>query len=405
MKINRRWFLVAAAVQVMVGIGIGRIGVPAATPAVTTMRVPDNGIQPQVATDSRGTVHLIYYKGEPGAGDIFYVRSTDGGATWSRPLRVNSQRGSAIATGNIRGAQLAIGKDNRVHVAWNGSGQALPKGVPNPFLPADSPYRAGSPMLYTRLNDAGTGFEPQRNLMQFTYGLDGGGTVAADNAGHVYVAWHSAAGMVKGEAARRLYVARSDDDGQTFTREAPAWDRLTGACGCCGVKAFTDSKGTVYIIYRAATENVDRDMYVLTSKDHGATFAGQMVDRWKVDTCPMSSESFTESATGVRTAWETRGQVRSALIEPVALQAAPPASAPGDGNGRKYPVLASNANGEYIFAWTEGMGWDRGGAVAWQVYDAQGQPIPGAAGRRDGVPKWSMVAAFARPDGGFTVVY
>src|SRR4051812_33709529 len=121
MRLNRRWFLVAAATLLMVGVGIGRIAVPAATPAVTTMRVPDNGIQPQVATDSRGTVHMIYYKGEPGAGDIFYVRSTDGGATWSRPIRVNSQRGSAIAAGTIRGAQLAIGKDNRVHVAWNGS--------------------------------------------------------------------------------------------------------------------------------------------------------------------------------------------------------------------------------------------------------------------------------------------
>ena len=42
-------------------------------------------------------------------------------------------------------------------------------------------------MLYTRLNDQGTAFEPQRNLMLRTFGLDGGGTVAADAAGNVYV--------------------------------------------------------------------------------------------------------------------------------------------------------------------------------------------------------------------------
>jgi DNA-binding beta-propeller fold protein YncE len=43
-------------------------------------------------------------------------------------------------------------------------------------------------MLYARLDDAGTAFEPQRNLIQVAAGLDGGGSVAADQAGNVYVA-------------------------------------------------------------------------------------------------------------------------------------------------------------------------------------------------------------------------
>jgi hypothetical protein len=40
---------------------------------VTLIRTPDGGIQPQAAVDSQGTTHLIYYKGDAGAGDIFYV--------------------------------------------------------------------------------------------------------------------------------------------------------------------------------------------------------------------------------------------------------------------------------------------------------------------------------------------
>ena len=35
-------------------------------------------------------------------------------------------------------------------------------------------------MLYTRLNDTGDAFEPQRNVIQKRVGLDGGGSVAAD---------------------------------------------------------------------------------------------------------------------------------------------------------------------------------------------------------------------------------
>src|SRR5229473_8677143 len=95
---------------------------------VTLARVPEGGIQPQVMVDSKGVIHLVYYKGDPGHGDLYYVCSRDNGASFSAPLRVNSVEGSAVAAGNIRGARLAIGKNARVHVAWNGSHAAGPAG-------------------------------------------------------------------------------------------------------------------------------------------------------------------------------------------------------------------------------------------------------------------------------------
>ena len=72
-------------------------------------RVPNGGIQPQVAVDDIGTLHLVYYTGDAHHGDLFYARSNDGGASFSSPVRVN-EGGSAIAAGTIRGAQLALGK-------------------------------------------------------------------------------------------------------------------------------------------------------------------------------------------------------------------------------------------------------------------------------------------------------
>ena len=76
-------------------------------------------------------------------------------------------------------------------------------------------------MLYSRLDDTGKAFEPQRNLMTQTYQLDGGGTVAADDQGNVYVAWHGPrfdpnATAPPGEANRQVWLARSTDDGKTF---------------------------------------------------------------------------------------------------------------------------------------------------------------------------------------------
>src|SRR5262249_36566539 len=136
-------------------------------------RVPEGGIQPQAVVDRQGVLHLIYLNGSPGESDIFYLRRAPGEKSFSKPLRVNSQPGSAIAIGTIRGAHIAVGKDGRVHVAWNGNSKALPQGPNN-----------GTPMLYARLDDSGQAFEEQRNLMQHTFVHDGGGSVAADDQGN-----------------------------------------------------------------------------------------------------------------------------------------------------------------------------------------------------------------------------
>jgi hypothetical protein len=226
-------------------------------------------------------VHLVYFKGESGGGDLYYVRRGPGEERWSAPIRVNSQAGSAIAAGTIRGGQIAVGKTGSVHVAWNGSGKAQPKGPKNPAQPADSPYN-GIPMLYSRLNDAGTAFEPQRNLMRHTFALDGGGSIGADGSGNVFVAWHAADSSSEGEGGRRLFVARSRDDGKSFAPETAVYAEPTGACACCGTRTFADSKGTVYVLYRSAKEKVNRDMYLLVSRDQGTSYRGALIDRWKV---------------------------------------------------------------------------------------------------------------------------
>jgi hypothetical protein len=358
---------------------------------VTLLRVPDKGIQPQVAVDSKGIVHLIYFKGEAGAGDIFYVHAGADGK-FSKPLSVNNKPGSAMAIGNIRGAHLAVGKNGRVHVAWM-SGKAERIG--------DS---KSSPMLYTRLSDEGTAFEPQRNVIQSAIGLDGGGSVAADEAGNVYVAWHAPSPGEKGENSRRVWVAVSTDEGKTFAKEKSAFDDPTGTCGCCGMRAFADRHGMVYVLYRAATEGVHRDMYLLTSSKKGPPFLGERLQQWETSSCPMSSAALAESSAGVLAAWETKEQVYFAVIDPQTGKRSADRPAPGEARGRKHPVVAGNAAGETILVWTEGMGWDRGGSLAWQVYDKSGKPTE-QKGRADGVPTWSLVAVFARTDGGFMVIY
>ena len=59
----------------------GASSVVTARPAVTLVRLPGNGIQPEAVVDRRGVLHVLYFSGEARAGDLFYVRSTDFGLT------------------------------------------------------------------------------------------------------------------------------------------------------------------------------------------------------------------------------------------------------------------------------------------------------------------------------------
>jgi hypothetical protein len=118
----------------------------------------------------------------------------------------------------------------------------------------------------------------------------------------------------------------------------------------------------------------------------------------------MSSFAFAEGPSEVLAAWETNGQVYYARIDSETGKRSEPVAAPGAGRERKHPIVAVNKRGHILLAWTEGMGWQRGGAVAWQVFEAEGKPTA-EKGRADGVPMWSLIAAFPRKDGGFTIVY
>lgn len=357
--------------------------------AISVEQLPDSGVQPQAISTGDAT-HLIYLTGDPKAADIVY-RSRVGRSDWSTPLRVNSQPGSAIAMGTIRGPQLAIGRSGRVHVVWNGSSSAEPK-----------PAHGGSPMLYARLTEGGKTFSPQRNLMTATHELDGGGAVAADTQGNVQVFWHASPAGISGETNRAVYLARSTDEGGTFTAERPVSPAGSGACGCCGLTALANARGDTFVLFRSARTLMQRDMTFLASTDGAKTFQEVLTDAWLVGACPMSSAGLASAGEHTWAAWETNGRIQLARFANGAWTTRLPAVGPLQ--GAKHPRLAINGRGEALVVWTEGTGWQKGGALAWQMFNANGEPTAGQ-GRRDGIPAWSHAAAYAQPDGRFVILH
>jgi hypothetical protein len=359
-------------------------------PRVEVRRVPDGGIQPQVAVDADGTVHLVYFKGDPAEGNLFYTESQDG-TTFSPPIRVNSSPGTAVALGNIRGARIATGRRGSVFVVWNGSAKL------------SEPALGRSPMLFSRIKQHQTAFEAEKNLIHTAYGLDGGGGIAADPQGRVYVFWHAPIPGAKGEQFRRVWMARSQDDGQSFEPEKVAWEQPTGACGCCTLTAHIDAAERLYVLFRSAEESVHRDMYLLESRNHGASFQGSDISQWRVGYCVMSSEAFVSGRNHTYAAWETEQQIHFGLVDPRRATATDTLVAPQSTN-QKYPALAMNADGFLLISWTEGMSWKHGGSAHWKLFDSADHSVRDS-GSVEGVPPWSLVAAYPRRNGDFVVLY
>src|SRR5262245_14475894 len=233
---------------------------------VTVVQVPESGFQPRAVVDGDGVLHLVYFTGESESGDLRYVTSKDGGRSFSRALEVNRGGAKASALGSVRGAQIAISRGGRIHVAWNG-------------VPCRGGHPDSTPMLYTRLE--GGQFERERDVIAEHHGLDGGGAVAADSAGNVFVVWH-APGEGPGEEARRVWLAVSRDDGKSFDPESAVSPSGTGVCPCCGLGAVAaDGKGLA-ILYRTAHDGDARDTMLLRSTSKPGELAELLLDPWKV---------------------------------------------------------------------------------------------------------------------------
>ena len=168
-----------------------------------------------------------------------------------------------------------------------------------------------------------------------------------------------------------------------------------GVCACCNLAAWSE-QASLHILYRCATEKIHRDMHLLTLDDHLKCIDDRTVAHTQIGKCIMSTASF---APGVG-AFESNGQVHwirfAANAQPIA--------APGAAQNRKHPSIAVNSRGEVLLAWTEDSSWNKGGRLAWQLFDAAGKPT-GDIARGEDLPPFSLPAALARPNGAFVIVY
>jgi len=70
------------------------------------------GFDPEIAIGGDGAINLAWEDSRSGTGEIFYSRSSDGGATFSTPRKLSA------AAGEASDPQIAIDRQGRISVAW-----------------------------------------------------------------------------------------------------------------------------------------------------------------------------------------------------------------------------------------------------------------------------------------------
>ncbi len=356
-----------------------------AIPDVHVVHLPDGALVPDVMMDGTGVLHMVY-----GLGDhAWYVRSADNGATFSAPVRVNTEGKVTLKMGE-RGPKLTLGKSGSIHVVWGDQWSPGVKVYPR----------------YSRSLDGGQTFEPPRALASL-FGIDGL-TMAADREGNVVVFFHhvTPGQPLEVPQAHHLYLARSTDNGATFGAEErlkiQGMDDL--ACSMCMMRARITADGNVNLALRVANDNL-RDFFLLRSPKRENAFTPLRVneDRWELTTCPMCGPELTLDPAGrMLCAFMSRHRVYwSALDEGrFTLHVATPAHE----NDEIYPAAFGDGKGHVLMVWQVGpMAVGRQATVKWALYGNDGS-FTGKQGTIGVSTSGTKATAFVGTDGTFYIV-
>lgn len=265
----------------------------------TTFSAPKNlsnstgySFNPRIAVDSNGGINVVWVDNTPGNQDVFFSRSTDGGASFSAPQNLSNDTPDSASpqigvdsSGNISvvwendditygimyrhstdggvtfstvtnlatnttgsfGPQMAIGVDGSISVVW------------------EDDFNFQSDISFSRSTDKGVSFSASKNLSNNS-GNSFSAQVAVDLSGNIEVAWTD---NTPGNA--EIVFTHSSDGGATFA----GTKNLSNSPGDSGSALLgVDANGNIYVAWQ---DNVppafNKDIYFAHSSDGGTTFS------------------------------------------------------------------------------------------------------------------------------------
>jgi hypothetical protein len=205
----------------------------------TTKRLtwnPGDSVFPHMAIDSSDNIHIVWYDNSPGNAEIYYKMSTNGGTAWTTKRLTWSPESSASPT-------IAVDSSNRIHVVWHD----------------DTPGK--SEIYYKRSTDGGATWATKR--LTWSAGHSYIPTIAIDSSNNIHVVFYD---FTPGNY--EIFYRKSTDGGLTWTGKRLTWN--PGNSYYPDINA--DSSDNIHVSWFDSTPPGNYEIYYTGSTDGGATW-------------------------------------------------------------------------------------------------------------------------------------
>jgi hypothetical protein len=201
---------------------------------------------PQIAVDAVGNINIVWEGTASGGWEIFFSRSVDGGATFSRPRILSNNAGNAVDP------QLALDRLGNINVVWQTQHDLNRWNV-----------------WFSRSADGGVSFSNPTALCDDT-DICNWPTVAVEPGGSIDVVWAKALCV---NCTYEVFFGRSSDRGATFSASHNLSNSTEPLITTPGL--VVDAGGNITVVWSKGEywSSGNADVFVSRSSDEGTTFA------------------------------------------------------------------------------------------------------------------------------------
>jgi len=217
------------------------------TPAKRLTWTSGYSYSPAIAVDSFGHLHLVWHEYPPGNEELYYMKSTDGGATWTPAKRLT------WTSGNSWNPAIVVDASGKLYLVWR-----------------DSTPGFDYEIYFKKSTDGGGTWTPSKRLT-WTSGLSSYPNIAIDSVGNLHLVWTDNA-----PGNDELYYKKSTDEGASWSK----MKRITWTPGYSNYPAIVaEPSNYIHTIWEDDSPG-NNQLYYKKSTDEGASWSKMKRITW-----------------------------------------------------------------------------------------------------------------------------